>query len=136
VELVGASTAPVEPEGPLRGFIWTPDGSVAEIDDVAALERAYADPTARLWIDVESASVTTLTAIARCLDLHALTAEDIIERDQRAKLDYIDGTMHLVLFALIYEDELVPIELDIVLGPRFLLTSHPPGWRPVEAENM
>lgn len=135
-ELVGASTEPVEPEGPLRGFIWTPDGSVAEIDDVAALERAYAEPAARLWIDVESASVTTLTAIARCLDLHALTAEDIIERDQRAKVDYIDGTMHLVLFALLYERELVPVELDIVLGERFLLTSHPPAWRPVDGENI
>ena len=133
---VGAPTEPVEAEGPLRAFIWTPDGRVAEVDDLRALEQGYADPTTRLWIDVESASVTTLTAIAGCLDLHVLTAEDIIERNQRAKIEYIDGTMHLVLFALIYDGELVPVELDIVLGPRFLLTSHPPAWRPVDAENI
>jgi len=131
-----SSTEAVEPEGPLRGFIWTPDGSVTEVADLHVLEQAHADPSARIWIDVEAASTDTLTAVARCLGLHVLTAEDIIERNQRAKVEFIDGTMHLVLFALIYEGELVPIELDIVLGPRFLLTSHPPAWRPVDSENM
>jgi len=134
--LVVASVQPVETEGPLRGFIWRPGGSITEVDDVESLEQAYADPTTRIWIDVESASAVTLTAVARCLDLHVLTAEDIIERNQRAKVEYIEGTMHLVLFALIYDGELVPVELDIVLGRRFLLTSHPPAWRPVDAENI
>ncbi|CAN5736439.1 magnesium/cobalt transporter CorA [soil metagenome] len=132
----GELGAPVEPEGPLRAFIGTPDGQIVEVDGQPALEKAYADPTTRIWIDVESASADTLSSIAGCLDLHVLTAEDIIERNQRAKIEYIDGTMHLVLFALIYEGELVPVELDIVLGPRFLLTSHPPAWRPVDAANI
>ncbi|MDQ3493193.1 MAG: magnesium transporter CorA family protein [Chloroflexota bacterium] len=131
-----AAAQPVETEGPLRGLIWKPDGSISEVDDVQSLERAYADPTTRIWIDVESASAATLAAIAGCLDLHVLTAEDIIERNQRAKIEYIDGTMHLVLFALIHEGELVPVELDIVLGPRFLLTSHPPAWRPVDVASI
>lgn len=127
---------PSDTDGPLRGFIWRPEGSIIEVGDVQSLEQAYADPTTRIWIDVESASAATLTAIARCLDLHVLTAEDIIERNQRAKVEYIEGTMHLVLFALVYDGELVPVELDIVLGPRFLLTSHPPEWRPVDAANI
>lgn len=127
---------PEEPEGPLRAFIWRPGGRVVEVAGLPDLETAYADPTTRIWIDVESASAATLTAIAGCLDLHELTAEDIIERNQRAKIEYIDGTMHLVLFALIYEGELVPVEMDIVLGSRFLLTSHPRAWRPVDAAHI
>lgn len=85
----GEPGVPVEPEGPLRAFIWTPDGQIVEVDGLPALEKAYADPTTRIWIDVESASADTLSSIAGCLDLHVLTAEDIIERNQRAKIDQL-----------------------------------------------
>ena len=44
--------------------------------------------------------------------------------------------MHLVMFALTWDEELRPIELDIVLGPRFLLTSHPPEWRPLKTRDV
>ena len=44
--------------------------------------------------------------------------------------------MHLVMFALTWDEELRPIELDIVLGPRFLLTSHPPEWRPIKTRDV
>lgn len=55
-----------------------------------------------------------------------------MERNQRAKVEYTDDAMHLVMFALTWDEELRPIELDIVLGQRFLLTSHPPEWRPIK----
>jgi magnesium transporter len=37
--------------------------------------------------------------------------------------------MHLAVFALVFQEQLIPVELDVVLGKRFLLTSHPPEWR-------
>jgi hypothetical protein len=53
-----------------------------------------------------------------------LLAEDLTERDQRAKLDQIGGLVHVVLFSLGFEDgEVYERELDFVLGGRFLLTS-------------
>jgi magnesium transporter len=130
-----ASNASAEDER-LRVFVWSPDGTMAEVDDVAGIRRAFADPGARLWIDVEDATSGTLTEIAGCLGLHPLIVEDIVERNQRGKVEYTDGTMHLVLFGLLYEGELVAAEVDIVLGSRYLLTSHPPAWRPVEAPNI
>ncbi|MBA2571029.1 MAG: magnesium transporter CorA family protein [Chloroflexi bacterium] len=139
-----SSTSPPSPSegdqsdasGSLRGFVWGPDGVVAEVNDLDVLQRAHNDPETRIWIDVEGASEATLSAIAKCLGLHPLTAEDIIERNQRAKIEYTAGTMHLVLFALLYEGEVISAELDIVLGTDFLLTSHPPEWRPVDAPNI
>jgi magnesium transporter len=116
----------------VRVWVWTPGEPTTESHGVAAVESAMKRADARLWIDVEDASPAELVDLARCLALHPLVAEDIIERNQRAKAEYSAGMMHLVVFALRYEGELVPVELDIVLGERFLLTSHPPAWRPAE----
>jgi magnesium transporter len=65
--------------------------------------------------------------------LHDLVAEDVIEGNQRAKLVVWDESLHLVLFALHHDGELAVVEVDVVLGQRFLLTSHPASWRPLEA---
>ena len=89
------------------------------------------DLEARLWIDLDEASDAVLAQVGAALGLHELVIEDIAERDQRAKVEYTDGTMHLVVFALEYDDEVRPIEVDVVLGARFVLTSHPAGWDPI-----
>jgi magnesium transporter len=133
----GTSAESPTPDGEiLHGFVWRPGETLAEADDAAAIQAAYADPDSRLWIDLEEATERTLGSLAECLGLHHLTVEDIVERNQRAKVEYTEGTMHLVLFALAYDGEVVPIELDIVLGARFLLTSHTASWRPLDAPNI
>jgi magnesium transporter len=67
------------------------------------------------------------------LGLHPLVVEDIIDRDQRAKVEYTGDVMHLVMFAAIPDRDLPELaEIDIVLTPRCLATSHPPEWRPLE----
>ena len=56
--------------------------------------------------------------------LHPLIVEDILEGNQRAKIETTDGVVHIVLFHLTYDDEAVASEMDIVLGKGFLLTAH------------
>src|SRR6185436_20037216 len=70
---------------------------------------------------------------AGILGFHKLVAKDIVERRQRAKITMWDHGIHLVLFALSHDTELRVSEVDLVLGERFLLTSHPPTWRPLES---
>jgi len=41
-----------------------------------------------------------LAEIGQILELHPLLAEDLAERDQRAKLDQIGELLHLVVFSL------------------------------------
>jgi magnesium transporter len=126
---------PTASDGILDGHSWSPAGS-RTLETVTDAREVLADPSARVWIDLEDASPATLTQITACLGLHPLIVEDIIERNQRAKVDITGDTMHLVMFGLAYEAELEAMELDIVLGSRFLLTSHPAGWRPHEMENV
>ena len=86
--------------------------------------QALADPDARAWIDLVDPSPERVERIAHKLGLHPLIAEDILERNQRAKVEEIDGDLHIVIFDLHFDGEVKLTEVDIVLGERFLLTSH------------
>lgn len=123
-------------DGILHGFSWSEAAGLRSVDSVDAIAAALADPASRVWVDVEDASAALMERLGGCLGLHPLVIEDIAERNQRAKVEYTDDIMHLVMFAMIYADDLRPVELDIVLGPRFLLTSHPPEWRPVKTRDL
>jgi magnesium transporter len=133
-----ASPASITTSGPpmpgaqecLVAQVWR-SGSLGVVEDLSAVQAALEDPTSRLWVDVQDASPETLTELAAMFGLHHLVAEDIIERNQRAKMAYWPESLHLVLFALHHDGELTSSEVDIVLGSRFLITSHPPSWRPM-----
>jgi len=100
------------------------DGQTSESADLADLERMLADPTMNLWIDLAEPDVEQVKLAAKTLGLHPLIAEDIIERNQRSKVETFDDIVHVVLFALHYEGEAAVSEIDFVLGDRFLLTAH------------
>jgi magnesium transporter len=108
------------------------DGTVVELDDAAAIERLARVPrdrkTEAIWVDATRPAPDQLTTIARLLELHPLVVEDIEEGNQRSKVELTDGLIHLVVFALDYTDEVVSTEIDIVLGPGFVLTVHDGGW--------
>jgi len=116
--------------GSFVAYEWRPDAGLVAHHRLDVIERLAGDPEARLWIDLTDASEADLQRVGTALGLHELVIEDIAERDQRAKIEYTDGTMHLVVFALDYTDEVLPVEVDIVVGERFVLTSHLGGWDP------
>ena len=112
--------------------VWTPT-DLRVVRGIAAIQAALDEPEARIWVDVEEASAETLTELATIFGLHHLVAEDIIERNQRAKVVYWDGSLHMVLFALRHDGRVSETEIDIVLSARFLITSHPASWQPEAA---
>ena len=129
-----AAVSPSSP-GAISGLSWSGDAS-SPIRSVADAYEALRDPKARIWIDAQDASTQDLTQLADCLGLHPLIIEDIVERNQRAKVEFVGDTLHLVMFALTYGDEVERVEIDMVLGKRFLLTSHPPGWEPSASSDI
>ncbi len=88
------------------------------------VRQAYADIDTRLWIDLLSPDRELLHGLGDVLGLHHLVTEDILERNQRAKIEETGDALHIVMFGLTYAGEIVSHEIDIVLGTRFLLTSH------------
>jgi magnesium transporter len=130
-EPAGTPQAP-EPEADwprIRGVAWSHDGA-HPIASREALVRALADPEARIWVDLTAPTDVSVDEIAALLELHPLIAEDIAERNQRAKFEEVEGTVHLVMFAVAYEGEVTATEVDLVLNHRALLSVHDPGWDP------
>jgi magnesium transporter len=112
----------------MRAIASTPDGLV-ELPNLAAVVDTVADERAMLWVDLTDPDPELLAELASCLGLHELIMEDIIERNQRAKIELTDDVLHIVVFALGYTGELLRSEIDIVLGSRYLLTVHEPEWQ-------
>ncbi|HEV8516420.1 MAG TPA: magnesium transporter CorA family protein [Candidatus Limnocylindrales bacterium] len=120
----------------LRAWAWSSTGHLEEPRNEHELREAYARPKTLVWADIEEADKGILEALGKCFELHPLIIEDITERNQRPKIEVTGDVAHLVLFALDYEDRVVEMEIDVVLGERFLLTAHPAGWDPLEGQHL
>jgi magnesium transporter len=108
-------------------------GTLRESDGDDALARLPAmlkDQDATLWVDLSDPSPEQVQVVGAALGLHALIVEDVLEGNQRAKMESTDGVIHLVLFALTHGKRFVASEIDLVLGAGYLLTVHGPGWDP------
>lgn len=121
---------------PLWGLAWNATDGVHPITTFEEFSGVCADPNSRLWIDLQDPDRDLLLAIGEALELHPLVTEDILERNQRAKVEQTGDVLHLVMFALRYEGEVVTHEMDIVLGKRFILTAHDSHVSPREAPFM
>jgi magnesium transporter len=112
------------------------DGQLRESDSIDALPGLLANQRALVWIDLTGPSDAQVAAVGKALGLHPLIAEDIGESNERAKVEHIGEVIHLVLFALTRDTTFRVNELDFVLGPRFLLSVHPPTWDPQAAHQL
>ena len=107
--------------------------TVEEFEGATALARLpelLRQPEAAVWVDLIAPTETQMQQCAEALALHPLIVEDILEGNQRAKIETTDGVVHIVLFHLTYGEAVVASELDIVLGLGFLLTVHNTDWDP------
>ena len=82
------------------------------------------------WVDLVAPTPHQAQQVGEALGLHPLIIEDVLEGNQRAKIETTEGIVHIVLFHLNYGDVVVASELDIVLGKGFLLTVHNVDWDP------
>jgi magnesium transporter len=132
-----AASSPVPPPAPvLRGIARIQDRTMAltSRDDLAA---ALEDLDASVWVDITAPDGTSVEDIASLLKLHPLIAEDIAERNQRAKFREVEGAIHIVMFSVTYANsELAEVEVDLVLSKRSLLTVHDQGWDPFALEQL
>lgn len=109
------------------------DGELREYLGDAGLSELPAlliQPNAATWVDLTSPTQDLALRVGLALRLHPLIVEDVLEGNQRAKIEMTDGAIHIVLFTLSLGEQVVATELDFVLGDGFLLTVHDASWDP------
>lgn len=107
------------------------DGAdLGDLPDLAAMPTALKGHEVATWIDLTDPTPAQVAEVGSLLGLHELIVEDILEGNQRAKIEVTDNRIQLVVFALSYGDPIVEHEIDVVLGDGFLLTVHDAGWDP------
>src|SRR3972149_9619772 len=78
------------------------------------------------WINVDGIhQVETLEKLGECFGLHPLTLEDILNTDQRPKIEDFGDYMYIVLKMFSYEDktnEILIEQVSLILGPNFVLS--------------
>src|SRR4051812_32384336 len=89
-----------------------------------------------VWADLVAPTAVQAQEVGKALALHQLIIEDVLEGNQRAKIESTDGVVHIVLFHLEYSDHVTASEMDIVLGDGFLLTIHDGDWDPRTAHHL
>jgi len=107
------------------------DDSMYHDVDLENIDQLLENPGSLLWIDLYDCSAEELHYVGDLFDFHPLALEDCLQESPRAKLDQYDDYHFFVFHALRYfedaqeEDEITSIELDVFMGPNYIVTIHP-----------
>ena len=90
--------------------------------------RQLKESSTNIWINVESIrDSNTVAEIGQIFDIHSLVLEDIVNPEQRTKIEVYDDYIFIVLKMIIYseEGELFSKEnVSLILGKQFLILFH------------
>jgi magnesium transporter len=113
-------------------------GRLETSTDLGELGKLVHEEGSRTWVDLTDPTSELVEAVASALGLHPLVAEDIIERNERAKVQLVGDIIHVVAFVLERggADEVETHEIDFVLGHGFLLSAHRAVWDATKAHQL
>ena len=86
------------------------------------------------WLHIEDPTAVEQAWLEEHFDFHPLDFEDVLSRNQRPKIDKYDGYLFIVLHFPVFDSaagRLETGELDIFVGPGFLITLPNQPLRPV-----
>src|SRR6476660_4353656 len=110
--------------------------SEPERPNVEIIERRAGDGVSALrWINIERPRPADRAWLEEHFDFHPLDYEDVFSRNQRPKVDEYDGYLFIVLHFPAYDKivgRLNAAELDVFLGPDFVVTIPNEPLQPVE----
>jgi magnesium transporter len=113
------------------------DGTVDTALGAQGIAAALADPRALLWIDFQDEPRQSCEKVlAGTFSFHPLAIEDAIAQSHVPKVDDWDSYLYMVLHAVSFSPGADPLlatrELDIFLGPNYLVTLHDQESDPVD----
>jgi magnesium transporter len=120
----------------IRIWAYRTDGDILLRPSVEELPSLMEDPKVHLWVDIADSGVPEERFLSEVMRLHPLVVEDILQESQ-PKLEIHDRYLYLIVHSIQADradpDDLGTVELDVLLGERFVLTHHSEEIRSVEA---
>jgi magnesium transporter len=87
------------------------------------------------WVNIETPTALERGWLEEHFDFHALDLEDVLSRNQRPKIDTYDDYLFIVLHLPVFDPSVGRLgsgELDLFVGPDFLITIPNQPLQPVE----
>ncbi len=115
---------------------WTATATEARRTDADGACAMLANGTENVWLDFEGEDEAAVQRFLRPLGVHPLVLDDMVSQVNRPKVDDYGDYLYLVVHSARWEkgDERPSTrEIDIVVGPRSLVTYHDGDTRSVTA---
>jgi magnesium transporter len=107
----------------IHAWCFREPGSKIEAVEPDALGKHIHERNCLLWVDTNNPNEDDIEYLARELKIHHLTAEDLVNANQRTKLERFADHYHVALKALAFDgDELKNREVDVVFSDGWLLS--------------
>ncbi|MFH2028146.1 MAG: magnesium/cobalt transporter CorA [Nanoarchaeota archaeon] len=78
----------------------------------------------QVWIDITNITKEDKDLIQKTFGLHPLTAEDVYHSNTRIKVEEFPEYLFCVFYGITRSNEFDMLELDFILGNKFLITNH------------
>lgn len=114
----------------ITSFIRFEDGTFKLGIDRSEIKRVLANKENLLWLDLEDPTEEEIDILRNEFDFHPLLIEDCIDSHSYPKIDDFEDYLFMVIHSCYYykdkreEDALNIRELDIFIGPNYLITYH------------
>lgn len=117
----------------IKVYAYTKGSTTVDEHTPAGVAALLADPEVTFWVDLCGHSPAHDTLLGDVFKIHPLVREDMFRDAPQPKVEDFDDYLYIVVHGLDRNaeqpDNLETIELDLVLGPRFIITHHPTTLR-------
>jgi magnesium transporter len=81
---------------------------------------------ANLWLHFDAPTEEEIRFLQETFKIHPLTIEDVVNQNQRPKLESFDDYVYIAIHPLIHSKkwQIEPSELDLLLGHRWIVSVH------------
>ena len=103
------------------------DGTITRDAPANQLHELSSDPKSLIWIDLDNPTADEIGLVAGILNWTHLTVEDLISKEERAKIEPFDGYTVIVMADLKFEgapSRLETPEVDWVVGKNYVASVH------------
>jgi magnesium transporter len=114
---------------------WSVDDTGLHVIDPAGAAALALTGNACVWLDLDGCGGEEAQRLLQPLNVHPLAIEDMLSQVNRPKVDDYGEYLYLAVHSARWEDEQPPAlrEIDVLVGPNFLVTYHEGATRSIES---